>query len=299
MGKFDGRQKTSEVVRENRDIHRIQLEPVVTKALEEDWGYGDWTTDICVPKGTLVTARIIAKEELMVACVEIITAVFSKIDRDLKIRIFANNGDMLEVGQVVAEVSGSARSILKGERVVLNFLSRLCGIATLTARFCQKIAGAKAQLLDTRKTTPGLRILEKAAAAIGGARNHRLGLCDGVIVKENHIRAAGSIKKALALLLESLPPTLKIEVEVEHLDQIQEAMDAGADLIMLDNMTCAEITMALRMVRGKVLLEASGNITLDGVEKIAATGVDYISSGAIIHAATWADMSLLIVTSDT
>lgn len=287
-------------VRGNWNIHRIQLEPIVTKALEEDWGYGDWTTDICVPKETLVTAQIIAKEKLMVACVEIITAVFTEVDRDLKIKILANNGHMVEARQVIAEISGSARSILKGERVVLNFLARLCGIATLTAQFCQEIAKAKAkaQLLDTRKTTPGLRILEKTAAAIGGARNHRLGLCDGVIVKENHIRAAGGIKKALALLLESLPPTLKIEVEVEHLDQIQEAMDAGADLIMLDNMSCAEIAMAVHMVRSKVLLEASGNITLNEVEKIATTGVDYISSGAIIHAATWADVSLLIVAGD-
>ncbi len=153
--------------------------------------------------------------------------------------------------------------------------------------------GSKAQLLDTRKTTPGMRIFEKTATVIGGARNHRFGLCDGVIVKENHIRAAGGISRALERLLDSLPPTLKVEVEVSNLNELQEALDAGADLIMLDNMSLKEMELAVRTTRGRAYLEASGNITLETIEKVAATGVDFISTGSIIHSANWADLSLL------
>ncbi len=276
-----------------QDIHDIQLQPLVTRALEEDCGYGDWPTDICIPKDTHTNAQIIAKEPLVVACIELVTAVFGVVDSELKVEPRVSNGTAVHAGEVLAMFSGRARSILKGERVALNFLARLCGIATLTTQFVAKIADHKAQLLDTRDTTPGLRMLEKAAAAIGGASNHRLGLCDGVVIKENHIRAAGGIKPALALLQESLPPTLKVEVEVKQLDQLQEALVAGADLIVLDNLSCAEIALAVRMVQGRVLLEAAGNITLANVEKIAATGVDFISSGAIIHSSRWSDMGLV------
>lgn len=274
-------------------MHHLQLQPLVTRALEEDWGYGDWATDICIARETQTNAQIIARETLVVACIEVVHAVFSAIDRELNIETLVANGEQVTAGQELARLSGDARAILKGERVALNLLARLCGIATLTTQFVEKIAAHDVQLLDTRKTTPGLRMLEKAAAAIGGARNHRLGMCDGVIIKENHIRAAGGIKPALALLQESLPPTLKVEVEIERLAQLQEAIDAGADLIMLDNMSCAEIAMAVRMVQGRVLLEASGNITLDNVEKVAATGVNFISSGTIVHSARWSDVRLV------
>ena len=281
-----------------RDIHMLQLEPLVVKALEEDWGYGDWTTDICVANDRQVKAQLIAKEPLVVACLEIVKAVFQRVDDSLRVNLLVNNGDHLNDGTVIAELTGNARSILKGERVALNFLARLCGIATLTAAFVREIGNSKAQLLDTRKTTPGLRILEKTATATGGARNHRLGLCDGVIVKENHIGVAGGIKRAVSLLLESLPPTLKVEVEVENLAQIHEVIDAGADLVMLDNFSCEETQQAVQMVQGKLLVEASGNITLDNVRQVAATGVDFISSGAIIHAAKWSDLSLRILIDD-
>jgi nicotinate-nucleotide pyrophosphorylase (carboxylating) len=194
------------------------------------------------------------------------------------------------------EITGHAQSILKAERVALNFLGRLCGIATLTDRFVEKLKGTTAQLLDTRKSTPGLRALEKAAVANGGARNHRMGLSDGVMLKENHIRAAGGITKAMSALLESLPPTLKVEVETTNLDEVQEALDAGADIIMLDNMSLAEMEMAVRTIRGRALVEASGNVTLDRLREIASTGVDFISTGAIMHSARWVDLSLLFST---
>ncbi len=274
-------------------IHDIQLSPVITRALEEDWGFGDWTTDLCVPDGTRGAAKIVAKEDTMVAGVEVARAVFHKVDPALDVQILAQNGDELKKGATILTVAGDARSILKGERVALNFLARLCGIATLTSQFVKRLEGTKAQLLDTRKTTPGLRLLEKSATVTGGARNHRLCLTDGVIVKENHIRAAGGITKAVERLLESLPPTLKIEVETTSLDEVQEALEAGADLIMLDNMSLAEMTLAVRTVRGRALLEASGNVRLDTVRAIAETGVDFISTGAIVHSARWSDLSLL------
>ncbi len=274
-------------------MHDIQLQPLITRALEEDWGYGDWPTDICIPPDAHTQAQIIAKEPLVVACIELVTAVFAAIDNTLKVALRVSNGTAANAGEVLAVLDGRARAILKGERVALNFLAHLCGIATSTAQYVAKIADHKAQLLDTRNTTPCLRLLEKTAAAIGGARHHRLGLCDGVVIRENHIRAAGGIKPALALLQESLSPTLKVEVEITHLDQLQEALDAGADLIVLDNLSCAETALAVRLVQGRVLLEATGNIALADVEKIAATGVDFISSSAIMRSSRWSDVGLV------
>jgi nicotinate-nucleotide pyrophosphorylase (carboxylating) len=274
-------------------IHEIQLLPLITRALEEDWGFGDWTTDLCVPETVATHARLIAKEPTVVAGIEVARAVFHKVDPSLRVTLAVDNGAAVEKGALLLEVDGNARSILKSERVALNFLGRMCGIATLTRAFTAKLEGTKTQLLDTRKTTPGLRLLEKSATVLGGARNHRLCLTDGVIVKENHIRAAGSITKAVARLTESLPPTLKIEVETTTLAEVQEALDAGADLIMLDNMSIAEMALAVRTVRGRARLEASGNVRLDNVREIAETGVDFISTGAIIHSARWSDLSLL------
>ena len=275
------------------DLHRIQIDPIITRALEEDWGSGDWTSDIVVPQNKQAKAKIIAKEPCIVAGLEVATAVFRTVDENLVVTAHCQNGDLLANKQMILEVSGSARSILKAERVTLNFLGRMCGIATLTRKYVDQLAGTKAQLLDTRKTTPGLRILEKSATVVGGARNHRFGLSDGVIIKENHIRAAGGITIAVERLSESLPPTIKIEVEVSNLQEAQEALDAGAELIMLDNMSLAEMEMAVRTIRGRALLEASGNVTLENVRQVAETGVDFISTGAIIHSSRWADLSLL------
>jgi nicotinate-nucleotide pyrophosphorylase (carboxylating) len=274
-------------------LHDIQLDPIISRALEEDWGYGDWTTDLCVPVEKISKARIISRESVTVAGIDVAAAVFRKVDPTLAVRCLVKNGQKAGADDVLMEIQGSARSILKSERVALNFLGRMCGIATVTRAFVDQLAGTKAQLLDTRKTTPGLRLIEKAATVTGGARNHRVGLCDGVIVKENHIRAAGGIKPAVARLLESLPPTLKIEVETTNLDEVHEALDAGADIIMLDNMNLSEMAMAVRTVRGRAKLEASGGVKIETVRSIAETGVDFISTGSTIHSARWSDLSLL------
>ena len=275
------------------DLHPIQIDPIITRALEEDWGFGDWTTDICVPADKVSRATIIAKEPALIAGVDVAAAVFRKVDPTLTVKSLVKNGHSAQKGDPLLEIIGNARAILKAERVALNLFARMCGIATMTRAFVDQLEGTKAQLLDTRKTTPGLRILEKSATVIGGARNHRFSLCDGVIVKENHIRAAGGIKPAVSRLLESLPPTLKIEVEVTNLDEVHEALDAGAHVLMLDNMSTAEMTMAVRTIRGRVLIEASGNVRLENVRRIAETGVDFISTSAVFHSSRWADLSLL------
>ena len=276
-----------------QELHEIQLEPIVTKSLEEDWGHGDWTTDICVPADRQASAKIIAKEALIACGCDVAKAVFLKVDPTLKVEIKAALGSAVKDRETMIEISGRARSILKAERVALNLMGRMCGIATLTKEFTSAIAGTGAQLLDTRKTTPGLRILEKSATVVGGARNHRFGLCDGVIVKENHIRAAGGISAAVERLLESLPPTLKIEVETTNLEEVKEALSAGADIIMLDNMSPKAMSEAVQFVNGRALLEASGNVRLNNIKEVASTGVNFISTSSIIHSARWSDLSLL------
>ena len=276
-----------------QELHEIQLEPIITRALEEDWGYGDWTTDLCVPADKLARAKIITRENIIVSGLDVAKAVFRKVDPNLDVTLRFKNGDKVKANEVMLEVSGNARSILKSERVVLNFIGRMCGISTMSRAFVEQLDGTKCQLLDTRKTTPGLRLIEKTATVTGGARNHRMGLSDGVIVKENHIRAAGGIKAAVSRLLEALPPTLKIEVEASTLEEVQEALDAGADIIMLDNMTIPQMTQAVRIVRGRAKLEASGGVKLETVRRIAETGVDFVSTGSTIHSARWSDLSLL------
>ena len=276
-----------------QELHEIQLDPIVTNALKEDWGYGDWTTDICIDSDVMSKAQIICKEDCVVAGLEVVRYVFKKVDPSLVVTEFAKNGDFIKDRTVILEVEGKARSILKAERVALNFFGRLCGIASKTAKFVEAVQGTGSQILDTRKTTPGLRILEKQATVIGGARNHRFGLCDGVMVKENHIRAAGGIKKALARLQESLPTTLKIEVETTNLDEVEEALDANADIIMLDNMSYDEMKKAVAMIDGRALTEASGNVKLETVKEVAECGVNFISTSSFIQSAQVSDLSLL------
>lgn len=273
-------------------LHPIQLDPIITRALEEDWGYGDWTTDLCVPANGQSVAKLVAKEDTVVAGLEVAEAVFKKVDNDLKVSLKSENGADAPKGTVLLTVSGRSRSILKGERVMINLTARMCGIAYMSRQYVARLEGSKTQLLDTRKTTPGLRILEKSATTVGGARNHRFGLCDGVMVKDNHIRAAGSITAALDALLGSLPPTLKIEVETTCLAEVKEALAAGADIIMLDNMPPAQMKEAVDFIAGRALVEASGNITIDNLADVAATGVDFVSTSAVITRAKWADLSL-------
>jgi nicotinate-nucleotide pyrophosphorylase (carboxylating) len=276
------------------ELHYLQIDPLITKALEEDWGYGDWTTDLCVPKTKKVHAKIIAKEKVLVSGLEVASRVFHKVDAQLEVKCLVENGQFVEPGTELIRIKGAARSVLRAERVALNFMGRMSGISTLARKYVEELKGTKVQLLDTRKTTPGLRILEKSATMVGGARNHRFGLCDGVMVKENHIRSAGGITKAVSLLLESLPPTLKIEVETTNLAEVKEALAAGADIIMLDNMSQADMREASAFVQGRALLEASGNVRLDNVKQVAECGVDFISTSAVITSARWADLSLLV-----
>lgn len=275
------------------ELHEIQLDPIISRALEEDWGYGDWTTDICVGKDKISTAKIIAKEECIACGMDVAKAVFLKVDPSLEVSLKAENGQKLANRDTILEIKGKARSILKAERVALNLMGRMCGIATITREYTELLEGTKTQLLDTRKTTPGLRILEKFSTVVGGARNHRFGLCDGAMVKENHIRAAGGIGAAVSKLLDSLPPTIKIEVETTNLEEVQEALDAGADIIMLDNMAPADMTKAVALVNGRALVEGSGNVRLDTIRGVAETGVDFVSTSAIIQRARWSDLSLL------
>ena len=274
-------------------LHRLQIEPIIKRALEEDWGYRDWTTDLCVPSEKLSRAEIICKEDILLSGVEVAALVFELVDPQLKIEVHAENGQRLSDRSLIMAIEGAGKSILKAERVALNMMGRMCGIAMLTARYVDAIQGEKTRLLDTRKTTPGLRILDKAATATGGARNHRFGLSDGVMVKENHIRAAGGITNAVSSLMESLPPTIKIEVETTCLDEVKEAVEAGADIIMLDNMSTDEMRNAVELVAGRALLEASGNVRLDTIGSVSATGVDFVSTSSIITRAEWADLSLL------
>lgn len=275
------------------ELHGIQIEPIIERALEEDWGYGDWTTDLCVEKGKKARARIICKEDCVAAGLDVAAAVFRKVDPELDIQIKIENGQFVKDRTEFLSISGRARSILKAERIALNLMGRMCGIATLTREYVAQLEGTKTQLLDTRKTTPGLRILEKSATVLGGARNHRFGLSDGALVKENHIRAAGSITAAVNRLQEGLPPTIKIEVETTNISEVKEALAAGADIIMFDNMSVDEMKEAMKVVNGKAIIEASGNVRLHNVRAIAETGVNFISTSSIITAARWSDLSLL------
>lgn len=277
-----------------QELHDLQLEPLIQRALEEDWGNGDWATDLCVSKGTQAQAFISARSPTLLSGLEVAKAVFRNVDPKLQITLLKSNGQFVEEGETFIEIQGEARSIIKAERVALNFLSRMCGITYMTHTFVNALENYKTQILYTRKTTPGLRILENAATSVGGARKPRLCLTDGALVNGHHILAAGSITKAVNSLVESLAPTIKVEVEVCNLDDLQEAIDAGADLVILKNMSLSEMALAVRTARGRVLLEACGNIRLEELPDLAATGVDFVSSEAIVHAASWADLNLHI-----
>ncbi len=266
------------------------LERIVAAALAEDVGEGDVTTEATVAPEAVGTAELLVKEPGVVCGLGVAEAVFRALDPDPRFEPLVAEGAVLGRPTAVALVTGPERAILTGERVALNFLGRLSGIATLTKRYVDAVAGTGVAILDTRKTTPGLRALEKHAVACGGGRNHRFGLDDAVLVKDNHLRAAGSIAKAV----ESVRATtdLPIEVECDTLKQVSEALDAGVDAILLDNMSPDELRAAVALARGRVRLEASGGVTLDTVRAVAETGVDEISVGALTHSARSLDVSL-------
>lgn len=271
-----------------------ELEILIRTALEEDIGSGDITTSCIVEPGAQGKGWIVAREPLVLAGIDVARQVFWAADKKLKVHLPLKDGSRASEGDLLLEVAGRLAAILMAERTALNFLQRLSGIATLTRAFVDKTGGTRARILDTRKTTPGYRFLEKAAVRVGGGYNHRFGLYDGVLIKDNHIAAAGSIQKAVQAALNSTAHTLRVEVEVETLDQLAEAIAAGAHTVMLDNMDLETMAEAVRRTKGKVPLEASGGINLENVGKIAATGVDLISVGALTHSARAVDMSMEI-----
>ena len=266
------------------------LERIVAAALAEDVGEGDVTTEATVAPEAVGTAELLVKEPGVVCGLGVAEAVFRALDPDIRFEPLVREGAVVDRPTAVALVTGLERAILTGERVALNFLGRLSGIATLTRRYVDAVAGTEAAILDTRKTTPGLRALEKHAVACGGGQNHRFGLDDAVLLKDNHLRAAGSIAKAV----EGVRATtdLPIEVECDTLEQLSEALDSGVDAILLDNMSSDELRAAVALGGGRVRLEASGGITLDTVRAVAETGVDEISVGALTHSARSLDVSL-------
>lgn len=272
------------------------IREAVARALDEDVGWGDLTSESLVPAGLDATATIVAREAGAVAGLPVAREVFRQIDDDVAFDTVARDGERVQAGGVLARVRGRARSILAGERVALNFLQRLSGTATLTARYVDAVEGTGARIVDTRKTTPGLRVLEKYAVRCGGGHNHRTHLGDAVLVKDNHrvaLRAAGEeLPDAIRRARGELPHTVSIEVELDSLAELDAVLDAGVDAILLDNMDPPALADAVRRIDGRAISEASGGITLDTVRRVAESGVDLISVGALTHSAPALDVAL-------
>ncbi len=268
---------------------------IIDLALAEDIGNGDVTSNSTVDADRIATASMLVKSPGVIFGVELARDIFARVDGSLDFVSRVADGAPVEPGDVIATVTGNARSILLAERVALNFLQRLSGVATITAAYVKAIEGTNARIVDTRKTTPGMRVLEKAAVRAGGAHNHRFGLSDGVLIKDNHLAAVGRpdrVTRAVTQAREQAPHTLAIEVEVTTLAELEEALAAGADVVMLDNMSSSAMAEAVRTTNGRALLEASGGITLETVAEVAETGVDLISIGALTHSAPSLDISL-------
>jgi nicotinate-nucleotide pyrophosphorylase (carboxylating) len=272
--------------------NQFQIDDMIKRALDEDLGAGDITTGAIVDPRVKGKAVLLAKEDFVLAGGQVFARVFELLEPEVVCRLFFQDGDKVTTRKIIGEVSGTIAVLLKGERTALNFVQRMSGIATLTRHYVDKVGKNKAKIADTRKTVPGLRLLDKYAVHTGGGYNHRRGLFDGVLIKDNHIVAAGSITRAVESAKQHAPHTLKIEVEVQRLDQIEEAIMAGADIVLLDNMNLEQLKKAVQMVRQRVLLEASGGVNLNTVESIAATGVDIISVGALTHSVKAVDISL-------
>ncbi|MDP7050013.1 MAG: carboxylating nicotinate-nucleotide diphosphorylase [Verrucomicrobiota bacterium] len=266
--------------------------PLVQAALAEDIGDGDATTLALVPQAAIATAAMVAREPLVMAGADLALAAFQQVDDRVEFGIEIFDGQQAALGQALLRVQGPARALLTAERTALNFIQRLAGVATLTARFVEEVSGTDATILDTRKTTPGWRALEKYAVACGGGMNHRAGLYDQVMIKDNHLSALdGDIAGAVTLAREAAAE-LKIEVEADTIDQAEAAAEAGADIILLDNMSCDELREAVEQIGGRAKTEASGGVTLETIREIAGTGVDFISVGALTHSAPSVDIAL-------
>lgn len=272
----------------------LEIERIIRTALAEDIGPGDLTTEATVAPDAPARAELVAKEEFVLAGIDVARRVFVLLDSHVAFGAVAHDGERVKKGTVIAEIEGHAASLLQGERVALNLLQRMCGVATLTARFVAEVAGTGVQIVDTRKTTPGLRALEKYAVRMGGGRNHRIALYDGVLIKENHIAAAGGIAAAVDRARKRLSHIHKIEIETRDLGEVHQALEAGADAILLDNMDNAMLREAVQLVDGRAVTEASGGVNLETVRGIAETGVDLISVGALTHSCRAVDISMLI-----
>lgn len=272
------------------------VQPIIDNALIEDLGSGDVTTEALIPSNRQGKAHLVAKEEGLLAGIRVAALVFDRVDSTLGFRELFKDGSTFHPGDRLAAIEGMLQSILRAERVALNFLQRLSGIATETARYVEAISGTKALIRDTRKTTPGLRTLEKYAVRVGGGYNHRQSLSDGMLIKDNHLfdlRARGvTLGEAIGKARQHVAGDIKIEIEVESIEEAREALNAGADIIMLDNMSQESIRRVVELIRGKALIEASGGITLDNVRSVAEAGVDLISVGALTHSPRALDISL-------
>lgn len=271
---------------------QLAADPYIRLALAEDISSEDVTTNAVMPGYKKGEVELIGKEEGILAGLSIFERVFTLLDADTQVERYAEDGHQVKKGELLAKITGDVRVLLSGERTALNYLQRMSGIATYTSTVVKMLEGTKTKLLDTRKTTPCMRIFEKYAVRVGGGQNHRYNLSDGVLLKDNHIDAAGGVREAVQAAKEYAPFVRKIEVEVENLDMVREAVEAGADIIMLDNMTAEQMGEAIRIIDGRAQTECSGNMTRENIQKITKLGVDYVSSGALTHSAPILDLSM-------
>lgn len=270
----------------------LQADKLIREALCEDISSEDVTTNSVMKEAVMGEVDLLCKEDGVIAGLEVFERVFHLLDENVKVELYCKDGDKVKNGQLMGKVTGDIRVLLSGERVALNYLQRMSGIATYTNSVSALLEGTKTKLLDTRKTTPNMRIFEKYAVRVGGGYNHRYNLSDGVLLKDNHIGAAGSVTKAIEMAKEYAPFVRKIEVEVESIEMVKEAVEAGADIIMLDNMSLEEMEEAVRIIDGRAETECSGNVTKENIGRLTSIGVDYISSGALTHSAPILDISL-------
>ncbi len=276
----------------NNITMKVNSDDLIWVALKEDITSEDITTNSVMPEFCLGEVELICKQDGIIAGLDIFKRVFELLDESTEVAFFCKDGDSVKNGQLLGRVQGDIRVLLSGERTALNYLQRMSGIATYTNEIATLLKGSNTKLLDTRKTTPGMRVFEKYAVKVGGGYNHRYNLSDGILLKDNHIGAAGGVKKAVQMAKEYAPFVRKIEIEVENLDMLKEALEAGADIIMLDNMSVEDMREAVKLCKGRAETECSGNVTKENIARLTDIGVDYISSGALTHSAPILDLSL-------
>ncbi len=276
----------------NPITEKLQVDELIKSALREDISSEDVSTNAVMPAYRKGTVQLICKQDGVIAGLQVFARVFTLLDENTQVEFVVKDGDEVKNGQLLGTVTGDIRVLLSGERTALNYLQRMSGIATYTRKVADLLKGSNTKLLDTRKTTPNMRIFEKYAVKVGGGNNHRYNLSDGVLLKDNHIGAAGGVKEAVFKAKAYAPFVRKIEIEVETLEQLQEALDAGADIVMLDNMDTETMKKAVAMSKGKAQTECSGNVTAENIERIKNIGVDFVSSGALTHSAPILDLSL-------